>query len=167
MTCTNSTHYHYAVTLFSSPEEAVKEFLKHLCCIISFLHSVWVRCHTATLECFQEMKLEGLKRIVFSNSIHTVVSCEDIPTLWTCEELHLLHRTYQMSSVTATTDHYNAAFKTLGSTVCLTLVTSCGLGTFIRSQRRLRFSRSSATSASLHEEASSTHLKNNNPMLAL
>lgn len=73
------------ILFFSSLERAVKQFLKHLCCIISFLHFDWVRCHTATLECFQEMKLEGLERIVFSNSIHSVVSCEDIPTfmnLW-------------------------------------------------------------------------------------
>lgn len=63
---------------FFSPERADKQFLKHLCCIISFFNFVWVRCHTISLECFQEMKLEWLKRTVFSNSIYAVVSCEDI-----------------------------------------------------------------------------------------
>lgn len=78
----------WEVILFLFPEKADEQFLKHLYCIISFLHFVWVRCHTTSLECFQGTRLEGLKATVFSNSIYSVVSREDIPpgTHWYTHE---------------------------------------------------------------------------------
>lgn len=127
--------------LFLSPERAEEQFLKHLYCIISFLRFVRVRCHTTSLECFQEMRLEGLKTPVFSGSIYSVVSWENVPPGF--------HRyiqgpvmdgtccTHGHSGFGGTIDHHYVSLTTpLRSTFpYFTLDTSCGLGTFMSSQR--------------------------------
>lgn len=123
---------------FFFPQKGQMSSSGNICCVL--FHS----CHTGSLQCLQEPQLEEPEPAVLSNSSS---SCCTLIFPWTSTGQehtvdlgeHLDHDSISLNSPS-------------GTFLYFTLGTSCGLGTFIRSQRQLRFSLTTGNSASLQEE---------------